>query len=51
MMSLAVVGRLDGALLARLDGGAREVADGAAAAGVHVADDERQAARVVKWNV
>ena len=46
MMALAVVCSLDSALFARLDGSTGELADGAAAAGIHVADNERQGARV-----
>ena len=46
MMALAVVCSLDGALLARLDGSTGKFADGAATAGIHIADDERHVARV-----
>jgi len=46
MMALAVVSSLDGALLARLYGSTGEFTDGAAAAGIHIADDKRYIARV-----
>ena len=46
MMALAVVCSLDSALFARLDGSTGELADGAATASIHIADDERQCARV-----
>ena len=45
-MALAVVGSLDGALLARLDGSTGKFTNGAAATGIHIADDERHVARV-----